>query len=122
MSESNKRAFITGGGGYVGCNLTRYLERQGYDVIAADIKFLSKEEGFESRAQKIKVSDHATIHASGLMPYSVLDVYVAGHKGSGRRIPSYGGRSARCGVPHRLLRDVWKRTGLFTILLHQPLQ
>ena len=37
--NSKKRAFLTGGGGYVGMNLAAELERHDYSVFLADVKF-----------------------------------------------------------------------------------
>jgi nucleoside-diphosphate-sugar epimerase len=37
MSEAKQRVFITGGAGFLGINLTRYLLARGYDVTSYDI-------------------------------------------------------------------------------------
>ena len=42
-----KKIFITGGGGYVGCALSDYLVKKGYEVTAFDL-FLYSEDVFEN--------------------------------------------------------------------------
>ena len=44
-SLRGKKAFLTGGGGYVGSRLAQHLEEHGYEVTVADIKFADSVSG-----------------------------------------------------------------------------
>ena len=53
-----RKAFITGGGGYVGMNLAAHLERHNFLVFLADLKFSDVQIVCEDRvpvAEQIKV-------------------------------------------------------------------
>lgn len=50
-----KKAFLTGGGGYVGTRLAQYLEEHGYDVAVADIKFADATLGAENGRTRLRL-------------------------------------------------------------------
>lgn len=54
-STGRTKAFLTGGGGYVGTRLAQYLEGRGYDVAVADIKFAGEISGAESGPNRLRL-------------------------------------------------------------------
>lgn len=61
-----KKAFLTGGGGYVGTRLAQYLEEHGYEVAVADIKFADATPGAENGRNRLRLE--VGIHVPCLLP------------------------------------------------------
>ena len=55
MASTRLRAFVTGGGGYVGSALCKQLLERGYTVAAFDIHYQQNEEESDDGIQRIKV-------------------------------------------------------------------
>ena len=56
INMSEKAAFVTGGGGYLGSKLCRELVRNGYSVTAFDLNFPETEDLGKSGITNIQVS------------------------------------------------------------------
>ena len=55
MVLKGKKAFLTGGGGYVGSQLARHLEEHGYEVVVADVKFVDSISAAECDPKGLRV-------------------------------------------------------------------
>ena len=64
--DSSRKAFVTGGGGYVGSTLCRQLVERGYSVVAFDLHYPEEKDQTDERIQKVKVS------LTSLIPNCVL--------------------------------------------------
>ena len=51
--DSKKRAFVTGGGGFIGDQLCQGLVKRGYAVTAFDVHYLNKDQ--DDSVQRIQV-------------------------------------------------------------------
>ena len=55
--DSKKRAFVTGGGGFIGDQLCKGLVEKGYAVTAFDLRYLDKDK--DDSVQRIQVGEEA---------------------------------------------------------------
>ena len=57
-ATGGKKAFLTGGGGYVGSRLAQYLEERGYEVAVADVKFTDASPEANPNRLRVEVGVH----------------------------------------------------------------
>ena len=66
MSDaSNGRVLISGGAGFLGINLTRYLLDRGYDVTSLDIASSRSESEISRSGNIVRIAPSASVVASG---------------------------------------------------------